>query len=387
MNRLRTFAASVALVALGALTACSGGTAPASGQSAASAPQSAATSQSSASSQSGSAAQSGSASQSGAASAQSAAPAAGGQVTQNADGSVTISHVYGKTTVPANPQKVATVAWANHDVLLALGVKPVGFAAQTWGVEDDSKMLAWTKAKVEELGYTPVLFDETDGPDFAKIAETKPDLILATYSNISKEQYDTLSKIAPTVAYPQYAWGTPWRDLIRINAAAIGKADEGKALIADLDKKIADATASHPEFKEKTAAFFYASPADMSSIGYYTPGDPRTGFLADLGFKVPPSVEAAAKADPTTFFVKLSAEEADKLNDVDVIVMYGTEENLKALQADPLLGTIPAIKRGSVLMVGDNNSFAASLNPNPLSLPAHLTQYVDGLATATAKAK
>ena len=54
---------------------------------------------------------------------------------------ISIKHVYGTTEVPADATKVATVAWANQDVLLALGIMPLGFSKQTWGVTDGSGML------------------------------------------------------------------------------------------------------------------------------------------------------------------------------------------------------------------------------------------------------
>ncbi|WP_026460243.1 iron-siderophore ABC transporter substrate-binding protein [Schaalia suimastitidis] len=296
----------------------------------------------------------------------------------------TIEHAFGTTEIPAKVERIASVNWANQDVPLALGVMPVGFAAQTWGVEDDSQMLAWTKAKVEELGGTPVLFDETDGIDFEAVAATQPDVILAAYSGLTKEDYDKLSAIAPTVAYPSVAWGTPWREYITMNATAIGKADEGTALVAQLEKQIADEVAKYDNIEGKSAAFFYGSPADMSQIGYYTTADPRTAFLADLGLAVPASVKTASEADPTSFYVQVSAENADALADVDLIVMYGDEKDLATFQADPLLGTIPAIKNGAVVFVG-NGAFAASTNPSPLSIPWGIADYVAKISEAAAK--
>ena len=94
----------------------------------------------------------------------------------------------------------------------------MGFAKQTWGVEDDSGMLIWTKEKVDELvadgADKPALFDETDGIPLEAINATEPEVILAAYSGLTEEDYKALSEIAPTVAYPTVAWGTPWREMI-----------------------------------------------------------------------------------------------------------------------------------------------------------------------------
>ena len=206
---------------------------------------------------------------------------------------ISIKHVYGTTEVPEGATKIATLAWANQDVLLALGIMPVGFSKQDWGVTDGSGMLPWTKEKVEEMvskgAAQPKLFDETGGTPFEEISATKPEVILAAYSGITKEDYDKLSKIAPTVAYPKITWGTPWRETITIDATAVGKKTEGEKLVADLEKQVADAVAKHPQIKGKAAAFCYTAEGDATKFGFYTTADPRTAFLSDLGMKVPAS--------------------------------------------------------------------------------------------------
>ena len=304
---------------------------------------------------------------------------------------ISIKHVYGTTEVPADATKVATVAWANQDVLLALGIMPLGFSKQTWGVTDGSGMLPWTKEKVDELtangAAQPKLFDDDGGVKInpQAVNATKPEVILAVYSGMSKEEYETLSKIAPTVAYPKVAWGTPWRETIAINATAVGKKAEGEKLVADLEKQVADAVAKHPQIKGKTAAFCYTAEGDATKFGYYTTADPRTAFLSDLGMKVPASVEKASKENASAFNVDVSTENADSLNDFDLIVMYGTESDLAAMQANSLLSQVRAIKNGAVAFVGNNDPQAASTNPGPLSIPWGIENYVKLIAVAADK--
>lgn len=304
---------------------------------------------------------------------------------------ISIKHVYGTTEVPADATKDATVAWANQDVLLALGIMPLGFSKQTWGVTDGSGMLPWTKEKVDELtangAAQPKLFDDDGGVKInpQAVNATKPEVILAVYSGMSKEEYETLSKIAPTVAYPKVAWGTPWRETIAINATAVGKKTEGDTLVADLEKQVADAVAKHPQIKGKAAAFCYTAEGDATKFGYYTTADPRTAFLSDLGMKVPASVEKASKKNASAFNVDISTENADSLNDFDLIVMYGTESDLAAMQANSLLSQVRAIKNGAVAFVGNSDPMAASTNPGPLSIPWGIEKYVGLIATAAGK--
>ena len=299
---------------------------------------------------------------------------------------VTIEHALGETTIDAKPERVATIAWGNQDVALALGIVPVGMDAQVWNWTGDAApgVYEWTTDKIAELGGDePVIFTVSDGLEFEAIADTAPDVILAAMSGISEEDYATLSdSVAPVVAYPDVAWFTPWRDQIALNSKALGLASEGEALVADLDKQIADATAD-ADFEGITAAFFYATPGDLSTLTIYTAGDSRTAFLNDLGFDLPQV--AIDGADSGSFYQEFSAENADQLADVDVIVSYGDDTLLTALQADPLWSTLPAVKAGSVVAVGGGEAFSAAVTPTALSIPWVLTDYVDVLTEATAK--
>ena len=295
---------------------------------------------------------------------------------------VTITHTYGETVIPEKPERVATVAWANHEVPLALGVVPVGMTKVTWGDDDDNGVLPWVEDELERLGAeTPVLFDETDGIPFEQIADTEPDVILASYSGLTQEEYDTLSKIAPTVAFPGVAWGTSVDDMIRLNSTAIGLAEEGEKLIADLDTQVQDALAEFPDLAEAKVLFAWIDPADLSQVGFYTSHDTRPGFLESIGLPTP-QVVAEESAKTAEFFVQVSAEQADRFDDVDLFVTYGDADGdtVAQLQADPLLSKIPAIAEGHIAILENNTPLAASANPSPLSIPWGIGDYFALLA-------
>lgn len=297
---------------------------------------------------------------------------------------VEIEHAYGTTEIPAKPERIATVAWGNHEVPLALGVVPVGMSKATWGDDDGDGVLPWVEDKLEELGAeTPVLFDETDGIPFEQVADTQPDLILASYSGLTQEDYDTLSKIAPVVAYPDVAWGTSVQDMIAMNSTAMGMKAEGEQLIADLDARVQESLEAHPAMQGKKFIFSFFDPADMSQVGFYTSLDTRPGFLTDLGLPEPEVVaEESAKTD--SFLAYVSAEQADRFADVDVFVTYGDDTTVETLQADPLLSQIPAIKEGRIAVLQNETPLAASANPSPLSIDWGIDEYFDLLADAAA---
>ncbi len=154
---------------------------------------------------------------------------------------VSIQHAFGTTMIREKPQRVATFASGNHEVPLALGIVPVGMSPANYGDDDGDGVLPWVKEKLVELGAdTPALFDEGDGIDFEAVAATSSDVILAAYSGLTQSDYDTLSQIAPVVAYPDSPWTTDWRQMIQMNSAGMGMAAKGDALIAKMEGRIAD---------------------------------------------------------------------------------------------------------------------------------------------------
>ncbi|UTT50622.1 iron-siderophore ABC transporter substrate-binding protein [Rhodococcus gordoniae] len=298
---------------------------------------------------------------------------------------ITIEHALGTVTLDEKPERVATVNWANHEVPLALGVVPVGMAAANFGDDDGNGMLPWVEERLEELGAeTPVLFDETDGIDFEAVSDTNPDVILAAYSGLTQEDYETLSEIAPVVAYPEAPWATSWRDMIELNSAGLGMAEEGEELVASLEQEIADAAAAHPELEGKATMFLtHVDTADLSQVSFYTANDTRAAFFEDLGLATPKSVADASTDD--AFSKKVSAEQVDVFDDVQVIVTYGDRALVDALEADPLLSQMPAVRNGSIVFLDGSGPLGTAANPTPLAISWVLSDYVDLLADAAGK--
>ncbi|QTG14759.1 iron-siderophore ABC transporter substrate-binding protein [Agrobacterium tumefaciens] len=297
---------------------------------------------------------------------------------------VVIKHAFGTTTIARKPQRVATVAWANHEVPLALGIVPVGFAAANFGDDDGDGLLPWVAKQLSEMGAAkPVLFDEGDGIDFEAVAATQPDVILAAYSGLSQSDYDTLSQIAPVVAYPVSPWATDWREMIRLNSAGLGMAPEGEALIKRIEGEIAQVAAGHPQLKGKSAMFVtHLDATNLSVVNFYTANDSRVKFFTDLGLTSPKSVAEATK--PGQFAAGVSAERVDAFDDVDIVVTYGSQPLLKAMRADPLLARMPAVAHDAIVMLGRDPLGTAS-NPTPLSISWVMKDYADLLAKAADK--
>ncbi|MGM7671274.1 iron-siderophore ABC transporter substrate-binding protein [Microbacterium sp. A93] len=298
---------------------------------------------------------------------------------------LTIEHALGTTTIESAPERVATVQWANHEVPLALGVVPVGMAAANFGDDDGDGILPWVEDALEELGgEEPVLFDETDGIDFEAVADTDPDVILASYSGLTQQDYDTLSQIAPVVAFPETAWGTSWQDMITLNSQGMGMAAEGEELITELEGDISEAAAKHPELAEASAMFVtHVDTGDLSEVNFYTSHDTRVMFFSDLGLQTPTSVQEAS-AGTEEFSGTISAEQVDQFDDVDVIVTYGDQELVDVLEGDELLSRMPAVENNAIVALDGTGPMGTAANPTPLSISYVLDEYVELLAEAAA---
>lgn len=291
---------------------------------------------------------------------------------------VTIEHTFGETTIDEEPQRVVTWGFGSTDAALALGVVPAAIPFQAYGGDADG-VLPWIADELDELGAeTPTVLPDSDEVPFEAIAAARPDVILANYSGITQEDYDTLSAIAPTVAYPGEPWTTPWRDVVTTVGQALGKEEEAADLVADTEQAVADAAAQHAELQGKTVAAVW----DVAPTFYvYEAADSRVEFLTDLGLAVAPSVAELSTGD-SSFYYTLSYEELSRLSS-DIVLSYAsTQQEADAFAAQPYAQSIPAIAAGHhAVLVGDQ-LIAAVSPPTVLSMPWGLDDYLTALSAA-----
>lgn len=279
------------------------------------------------------------------------APAPTSEAAAGAAFPVTIEHKYGSTTLTEAPERIVTVGLIDHDALLALGIAPVG--TTEWFGGYPGAIWPWAQDKLGDA--IPEVLGDSSTVNFEKIAALKPDAILALYAGITKEDYDLLTKIAPTVAQPAayVDYGIPWQELTRTVGKVVGKAGEADALVVGVEQRFEQIRQEHPEFTGATA--IVATPYE--GIWVYGAEDVRGRFLTSLGLKLP---EELQEVTGTEFGGNLSMERADLL-DVDVIVW------LDAADANGPLG-------GPVY---------ASLDVHTQGREVHLSSFSDPLGGAT----
>ncbi|MFE5614628.1 iron-siderophore ABC transporter substrate-binding protein [Streptomyces sp. NPDC056524] len=243
---------------------------------------------------------------------------------------VTVEHKYGSTTIDAEPKRVVTLGLSDQDAVLALGIKPVG--AVDWFKEQPYGKWPWAKDKWGSA--KPEIVGERDEYNIEKIAALKPDLVIAQYSGMKKEQYDTLSKFTKVVAQPKGLpdYGASWQVMTRQIGKSLGKDAETEKLISGIDARFKAVRDKHPEFATKTLAV--ADSFEAGKYSAFTKTDPKAIFFSELGFKLKPEIDTLAK--PGWNVAELSAEKLNVL-DVDrlVWVTSSTEANDR-IKAEPL---------------------------------------------------
>jgi iron complex transport system substrate-binding protein len=289
-----------------------------------------------------------------------AAPAPGGGAFP-----VTVQHALGATVVPAPPQRVVSLGYTDQDTILALGVVPVAIREFT----GNRPAATWPWAVDRLQGQQPqVLRGEVSTE---AIAALRPDLIVAVSAGLTKEQYDTYSRIAPTITQPpgSDAYQTAWQDATRLIGAALGKAAEADRLVADLEGRFAAVRAQYPQLAGKRAVLAATSSNGNGHYFVWTSDDNRGRFLTSLGLTVPAQFDELADGD---FYADISGEQLGLLDQNDLvgwITIPGTP-NPEITQL-PGAAALRVAQEGRVVELTEEQGVALSFS-SVLSLPALL---------------
>ncbi|NNN29005.1 iron-siderophore ABC transporter substrate-binding protein [Streptomyces sp. S3(2020)] len=290
---------------------------------------------------------------------------------------VTLAHKYGSTTLTSEPQRIVTVGLTDQDAVLALGQVPV--ATTQWLGTYEGAIGPWAKDKLGNAEVPTVLKDTGTGPQIEKIAALKPDLILALYSGLTKDQYTSLSKFAPVVAQPkQYNdYGIPWQELTTTVGQALGKPDQAAQLVKDTEAKIAAAAAAHPEFKGATALM--ATPYEGMFV--FGSQDPRSRLLTDLGLTLPKDLD---KAIGDQFGANISKERTDLLDQDAIVWIVGdVTKDAAKLHNDASYGDLKVATQGREVFVHETSDYGnATSFVSALSLPYVVERLAPQLAAA-----
>ncbi|MEO0636812.1 MAG: iron-siderophore ABC transporter substrate-binding protein [Pseudomonadota bacterium] len=252
----------------------------------------------------------------------------------------TISHSMGETDVPSDPKRIVVLTNEGTEAVLALGLKPVG-AANSWNGNPWYEHITDAMQGVEPVGKESAV-------NLELVAALEPDLILGNKQR-HEEIYEQLSAIAPTVLSERLRGD--WMVNFALYAEALGKVDEGDAIMADFKAKVADTSAALGDRLQEEVSIIRFLP---SQIRIYQK-DSFSGVLLDqVGFARP------ANQDVDEFALRVGKESIPDM-DGDRIFHFtwdsGDGEGEAAANdalADPLWLSLDAVKAGNVHAVDDN---------------------------------
>jgi iron complex transport system substrate-binding protein len=287
---------------------------------------------------------------------------------------VTIEHAFGATTIEQAPERVVTLGVTDADPVLALGITPLAVTGYSYYPE--TGLGPWAQELVR--GPQPIRLTSDSTPDIEQIAVLEPDLIIGVSAGFDQAVYDRLSSLAPTIARPAgvAAYTVPRGQATTMIATALGRAEQGAALVQQADDAFAEAVAEHPEFRGRTGAVVLPY---EGRYGAYFPADARGQVMAELGFEVPEQL--AARDTGERFFAEVSREQLGILDGDVLVVLADAPAGRAFVDGDEILQSLTVVAEGR-MVVPDTDTRGAMTANSVASVPYALDHLVPALAEA-----
>ncbi len=237
----------------------------------------------------------------------------------------TITTLKGDVTIPVEPKRII-VAFFQGD-FLALGIKPVGTT-----FNDDAIFQ-------EELGDVTVI--DAWGLDPELVMSLKPDLII--WNN--PDEYETLSKIAPTLIMDYYSMDYTQR--LTFFGQITGKEEKAQELINAFTDKVAESKKKLSEAEKLDKTVILLENQQAGSLRAFGNDYGRGGELIynELGFHAPERIMTEVINTEEVSFIDISYEVLGEYS-ADYIF---SDENIKELSDNQVFNTLSAVKEGRLI--------------------------------------
>lgn len=253
---------------------------------------------------------------------------------------VMIKHALGETEVKKNPKKIVVFDFGMLDTLDKMGIEVIG-------VPQSGKIPPYLEkyadSKYENVGSLVE-------PDFEKIAEIGPDLIIT--SGRQAEQYEEFKKIAPTINIQLDAknYVDSFKENVQIIAQIFDKEDFVKDELAKIDDQIAKVNKEVTALN-KNALIVLVNEGKVSAFG---PGS-RFGLIHDvLGFTpADPNIQVDVHGQGISFEY-IVEKNPDYLFVIDRTAVVGGESSAKEVIENDLVKNTTAYKDGHIVYLDPN---------------------------------
>ncbi|KEQ27016.1 siderophore ABC transporter substrate-binding protein [Paenibacillus tyrfis] len=252
---------------------------------------------------------------------------------------LTIKHKLGETKVKKNPKKVVVFDFGTLDSLDKLGVEVAGVP---------SKNLPSYLSKYKDSKYANVggLME----PDFEKINQLKPDLIIISARQSAK--YDEFKAIAPTIfmGIDDKSYMKSFEENVKLLGQIFGKeaaADKEFAAIGDSIKKLKEKASAGG----KTALVILTTGGKTSAYGQGS----RFGIIHDeFGFTPADKDIKVETHGQSITFEYVAQKDPDYLFVVDRDAVVGNGTPAKQIVENELTKKTKAYKNGKIIYLDSN---------------------------------
>ncbi|MFJ7935658.1 ABC transporter substrate-binding protein [Sporosarcina sp. NPDC096371] len=247
-----------------------------------------------------------------------------------------ITTVNGEIEIPVTPQRIVAEEYLGS--LIALDVIPVGAPGLT---------IQNYYFKDELLGISDT--GVYGKPSTESILALNPDLIITG----NGESYEMLSKIAPTVVIPYGDLKNAHEELTYFGQL-LGKEAEAEAWLANYEQQIAIAKAKVDSVIAKDASFSIMEDTDKAIYVY---GD-------NFGRGGQPVYQALERKLPNAVASEIMEKQWAELSEEmiasyagDYIIMTSDSRTVEDFEADPIWGSLPAVKNGHLYVWPEERSW------------------------------
>ncbi|WP_099204116.1 AraC family transcriptional regulator [Scatolibacter rhodanostii] len=248
----------------------------------------------------------------------------------------TINTIMGEVEVPTNPQRIVASGFWVGDIL-AFGKEPIGiqdFYVNTSPWSDQAKNITVLEKWEPE-----------------HIMALEPDLIITGAFGGKADDYEELSKIAPTVAFD---WDDEPETRLPLMAQALGlEAADGEALVNEYNQKIENYRKQLKEtgILDKTITVFRND--GLVEDGLELGGEIGWGGEVVYGLfdmKMPESVKRLKESSDSSIS-NVSYEVVPELCGDYILMNQSDVELIKQLDDNAIWQSIPAVQNGNVIVV------------------------------------
>ncbi|MEK8131541.1 ABC transporter substrate-binding protein [Paenibacillus filicis] len=271
----------------------------------------------------------------------------------------------GMVTIPAKPKRIVTDFYGGE--LLSVGGNVIGVEPTTFKNPFVKDLLA--KANTKDIG---------EPLNQEKVLELAPDLIVV----MKDQNYDSLSKIAPTLYLP-YGTATNIYETVRLFGDIVGDKDRAEAFLAEFDKKAAAGREKLKGVVDENATFGLYELTDKGELWLFGDNAGRGGQAIYNALKL--KKPDANKSDNQT--IQLSMELLPKqAADYMFLTTYDPEnkgEALKNLKESAVWKSLKAVKDNTVFF----NDFDTYYRYDPIAITAQIDLFVEMILSRSKEAK